>query len=82
MDYKTNFFRQLRNFVENDTFVDVVLKVEQKKYSCHKLVLSTSSCYFEKMFLSGFKEQNSFEIELFGISSIGFDEIYQIYLLW
>ena len=76
MDYKTNFFHQLRNFVENDKFVDVVLKVEQKKYSCHKFVLSASSVYFEKMFSPGFKEHKSFEIELFGISSIGFDEIY------
>ena len=74
--YKDKLLGQLRSFVQNDMFVDVILKVENKKYSCHKNILSASSVYFERMFSSGFKERSCSEIELLGISSIGFNEVY------
>ena len=74
--YQQHVFDRLRGFVEDDVLVDVTLRVGQKRYSCHKIMLCASSVYFEKMFLSGFKESDSSDVELMGISSLGFDEIH------
>ena len=74
--YQSKVFDQMRHVADKDMLVDVILKVDQKRYPCHKRVLSTSSAYFEKMFLSGFKEQYSTDVELVGVSGIGFDVLY------
>lgn len=47
---KTNEFRQ------NDKFCDCVIVVGDKQFSCHKVILSKKSLYFETLFAGGFKE--------------------------
>ena len=81
--YSECFFRQLRCLAKCESFVDVNLIVEEKIYPCHKVILSASSVYFEKMFTSGFSEakiskdrSKVSEVHLNGISRRGFDVIY------
>ena len=75
--YGNQIIDNLKQFTTEKKFTDVTLKVDDKEYPCHKVILCASSTYFDKMFCSDFKEQNSSVVELFGISQVGFDEIYK-----
>ena len=74
--YGSNIVKNLNYFLGNDKFIDVRLKVGDKEYPCHKILLIASSLYFEKMFSHGFQERTLSVIELFDTSKNGFDNIY------
>ncbi|XP_060900031.1 kelch-like protein 40a [Labrus mixtus] len=54
----------LCDLLENDKFVDCVLKIQDKEYPCHRLVLAASSPFFKAMFLSDLEESKKREIVL------------------
>lgn len=54
----------LCDLLENDKFVDCVLKIQDREYPCHRLVLAASSPYFKAMFLSNLEESKKREIIL------------------
>lgn len=54
----------LCDLLENDKFVDCVLKVKEKEFPCHRLVLAASSPFFKAMFLSELEESKKREIVL------------------
>ncbi|XP_033915175.2 kelch-like protein 40 [Acipenser ruthenus] len=54
----------LNDLLENDKFVDCTLKVKDKKFPCHRLVLAACSPYFRAMFLSEMEEIKQKEIVL------------------
>ncbi|KAM8839092.1 kelch-like protein 40a [Synchiropus picturatus] len=54
----------LCDLLENDKFVDCVLKVQEKEFPCHRLVLAASSPFFKAMFLSELEESKKREILL------------------
>ncbi|KAM9789792.1 kelch-like protein 40a [Neosynchiropus ocellatus] len=54
----------LCDLLENDKFVDCVLKVQEKEFPCHRLVLAASSPFFKAMFLSELEESKKREIVL------------------
>ncbi|XP_033855442.2 kelch-like protein 40 [Acipenser ruthenus] len=54
----------LNDLLENDKFVDCTLKVKDKKFPCHRLVLAACSPYFRAMFLSEMEESKQKEIVL------------------
>ncbi|XP_042352970.1 kelch-like protein 40a [Plectropomus leopardus] len=54
----------LCDLLENDKFVDCVLKIQDKKFPCHRLVLAASSPFFKAMFLSDLEESKKREIVL------------------
>lgn len=54
----------LCDLLENDKFVDCVLKIKDKEYPCHRLVLAASSPFFKAMFLSDLEESKKREIVL------------------
>ena len=51
----------------NDPLIDVILCVGKDKVHCHKLVLSLTSKFFERMFATDMKESKNKEIVLGGI---------------
>lgn len=54
----------LCDLLENDKFVDCVLKIQDKEFPCHRLVLAASSPFFKAMFLSELEESKNREIVL------------------
>lgn len=54
----------LCDLLEHDKFVDCVLKVQEKTFPCHRLVLAASSPFFKAMFLSDLEESKKREIVL------------------
>lgn len=54
----------LCELLENDKFVDCVLKIKDQDFPCHKLVLAASSPYFKAMFLSDMEESRKREVVL------------------
>lgn len=54
----------LCELLENDKFVDCVLKIKDQVFPCHKLVLAASSPYFKAMFLSDLEESKNREVVL------------------
>ncbi|XP_007552615.1 kelch-like protein 40a [Poecilia formosa] len=54
----------LCDLLDNDKFVDCVLKIQDKEFPCHRLVLAASSPFFKAMFLSELEESKKREIVL------------------
>lgn len=54
----------LCDLLENDKFVDCILKIQDREFPCHRLVLAASSPFFKAMFLSDLEESKKKEIVL------------------
>lgn len=54
----------LYDLLENDKLVDCVLKIKDKEFPCHRLVLCACSSYFRSIFLSDLDESKKREIIL------------------
>lgn len=54
----------LFELLENDKLVDCVLKIKDKEFPCHRLVLCACSSYFRSIFLSDLEESKKSEIVL------------------
>ncbi|TWW70947.1 kelch-like protein 40b [Takifugu flavidus] len=54
----------LYDLLENDKLVDCVLKIKDKEFPCHRLVLCACSSYFRAIFLSDLEESKKKEIVL------------------
>jgi len=56
--------RRLKHFYNNDEFSDVTFLVQGQQIHGHKMILSSVSDCFRAMFMAGFREQDSMEIEI------------------
>ncbi|KAM9332264.1 kelch-like protein 40b [Pholidichthys leucotaenia] len=54
----------LYDLLENDKLVDCVLKIKDKEFPCHRLVLCACSSYFRSIFLSDQEESKKKEVVL------------------
>lgn len=54
----------LNDMLEHDNFIDCVLKIKEKEFPCHRLVLAACSPYFRAMFLSDLEESKKREVNL------------------
>ncbi|KAK1806320.1 hypothetical protein P4O66_000032 [Electrophorus voltai] len=54
----------LCDLLESDSMVDCVLKIKDKEFPCHRLVLAACSSYFRAFFQSGVEESKQREIVL------------------
>ncbi|XP_034562405.1 kelch-like protein 40b [Notolabrus celidotus] len=54
----------LYDLLENDKLVDCTLKIKDKEFPCHRLVLCACSSYFRSIFLSDLDESKKREITL------------------
>lgn len=54
----------LYDLLENDKLIDCTLKIKDKEFPCHRLVLCACSAYFRSIFLSDLEESKKREIVL------------------
>lgn len=62
----TESFYNLLNY-EPEHLSDVTLVAGDKKFFCHKLILSATCPYFYTMFHTPMKEKTENEVEIFGV---------------
>ncbi|XP_034482327.1 kelch repeat and BTB domain-containing protein 2-like [Drosophila innubila] len=60
-------------------FTDCTIIVDSIKFECHKIILSTGSEFFQRMFLGDFKESSSSEVHLQDVSPLIF-KIFREYI--
>ncbi|CAG2183085.1 unnamed protein product, partial [Oppiella nova] len=65
----------LKRFKKDSKFCDFQLKVEDKTFDVHRVILSASSPYFEALFSNDLLEKESKYVELKDISAKIFDEL-------
>ena len=63
-------FKNLNDFRKTGTLCDVKIKVGDSIFPVHKVVLSSSSNYFQAMFTSGLREQTAEVVELHDVDSM------------
>ncbi|XP_044150124.1 kelch-like protein 40 [Bufo gargarizans] len=54
----------LKDMLDNNKFIDCILKIKGKEFPCHRLVLAACSSYFRAMFVSDLEESRKKEIDL------------------
>ncbi|XP_075070218.1 kelch-like protein 40 [Mixophyes fleayi] len=54
----------LKDMLDHSKFIDCVLRIKEKEFPCHRLVLAACSPYFRAMFLSDLEESKKKEIDL------------------
>lgn len=64
MDLHTESFRTLTEFFENDVFCDVEIKVGNKGFKCHRVILACVSEYFKTMFTTEMAESKRSVIQI------------------
>lgn len=74
-DHFSDIFFHLSKHRKNDHFCDITIVVGDKKYRAHKIVLTSSSPYFEAMFLSGMAESHQESVVLQNIDSEAFEAV-------
>ena len=62
-------FTGMKQLRDENQFCDVTIKIGDKQYHAHKVVLASSCEYFQRMFSSGFREATAAEISMEGDSS-------------
>ncbi|XP_061182071.1 actin-binding protein IPP-like [Saccostrea echinata] len=77
-DFRTG----LKEFLDSEQFTDVTIKVENESFKCHRVILSSMSPYFSRMFSAGMRESTEETITINGFSpSIMKDCLLFIYTL-
>lgn len=64
--YSREMFQNLTKMRENHCYTDVTLRVKGKIFHAHKVLLATSSRFFDAMFSAELKESTQNEVELQG----------------
>lgn len=64
--HSREMFQSLNKMRENRSYTDVTLSVQGEVFHAHKIILATSSRYFDAMFSAGMKESSQTEVEVKG----------------
>ncbi|XP_069113805.1 kelch-like protein 24a [Argopecten irradians] len=73
--WMTEFSSKLQQCYKDGTLSDVILKVEGQPFRCHKAILAAVSPFFDTMFLSGMRETDADEIDIYGVKKTDFRRI-------
>lgn len=65
--FLVEFHQTLLDMQNSKQLTDILIKVGEESFSCHKMVLFASSIFFRQMFLNNPQESNLAEVELKGI---------------
>ena len=71
-NYVSSLFSRLHTFQRDRLLCDGIIKIADKQFSIHKVILSAASPYFCSLFCNGMSETFLHEVELQGVSSEGF----------
>ena len=75
-NYSRVLLKGLNTLREQNHLCDIIIKVGQRSFHAHKVVLASASSYFKAMFTSGFKETSEGEISIDG-SPMAFEVLLQ-----
>lgn len=64
-----SFLQNLNDYRENGRYCDLTFSVGDKQFPCHRIILASSSPYFQALLTDGFRENNLDLIELHDIES-------------
>lgn len=70
-----NLIKNFEYFRRDGGYSDVMLKVGQKSFPCHKIILAAGSPYFKSMFESGMEESRKSCIEMKEVDEDVFEKI-------
>ncbi|XP_066285893.1 kelch-like protein 12 [Branchiostoma lanceolatum] len=73
--YEFGFLGTVGDLQEAGVLQDVVLKVEDRRFPCHRLVLSAASPYFRAMFTNDMAESRQKTVVLQGLDADMFEEL-------
>ncbi|XP_078602575.1 kelch repeat and BTB domain-containing protein 8-like isoform X1 [Branchiostoma floridae x Branchiostoma japonicum] len=73
--YRDGFLGTVGDLQKAGVLQDVVIEVEDRRFPCHRLVLSAASPYFRAMFTSGMAESRKETVVLQGLDAGMFEEI-------
>ena len=68
--------RKPKEMLQQNEFTDFIIKVDEKEYRAHRLILAIHSDYFHGLFSSGMKEVSEGVVELKGIKVEVFDLVF------
>lgn len=74
-DHFSDVFKHLSKLRKEDKLCDISIVVGEKVYNAHKVILISSSPYFEAMFLSGMVESHKSSVVLQNIDPDAFEAI-------
>ena len=77
---ETPLHQKLSDFRDKEKYCDVQIRVQDKTFSCHRVVLASASEYFDAMFGGRFKESSSEipVITLLDIDAVTFKSIIEL----
>lgn len=73
--HQSTILKGFHSLWEKDQLLDVALIVEGRIFKAHKVVLSACSDYFRAMFTNNMLESRQDEINLNGVTAVGFHQI-------
>lgn len=73
--YLAELFSKFENMRRALSLCDIIIKIDDKAFYAHRVILAASSAYFEAMFSSGMTESTNSEIKLKGLECSAFDAI-------
>lgn len=73
----SKFYSTLNDFRQSGELCDVCIRVDDKTFQCHRVVIASVSEYFYRMFTGNFKESaiSNTEITLHEVDSDAFEEV-------
>ncbi|XP_077517676.1 kelch-like protein 8 [Amblyomma americanum] len=76
-DVAQQSFRRLRQFFDDGQLCDVQLRVGNRSWRCHRLVLACCSPYFHAMFTTPLAESQQQEVTIGDIDEVAMDKLIQ-----